>query len=954
MKKKYAIIYLLFFLSGISGLIYEVVWTRMLTYLFGATIYAITTVLSSFMGGLAIGSFIFGKIADKNKNNLKLYGILEIIIGISAILMPILLKILHPIYSIIYTNFEASFTILSLVRFALTFTLLLIPTTMMGATLPVLSKFLTRNKERVGFNIGLLYALNTTGAVAGCFLSGFYFIAFLGIYGTITLSAFINIFVGFISILLSRSVKEDTSQDISISTANTRSSTNDINLQNLDGEEKHFYSPKILKTVLAAYFISGFVSLAYQVIWSRALVFTFDSLKNTTYSFTAMLTIFLIGLAFGSFVSSKFIDNFKSPLRVFGMLQMLIGLLGIFSFFVIFSIAYNLQIFNEFDKEGQIYWTKAVINVFAKTIVSIFLPTFMMGMGFPIAAKISVQTMKSIGKNIGRLYSFNTVGAIFGSFLCGFFIIPKFGIAVGISILSIINILIGVILISLDPLTKSKFKTTMVTIGIIIIAIIILRAPVNAKFQDLTATEKLLFYKEGALATVSVVENSLGYKTINVDNVGVAGTDPILLTDQKSLAHFPMLLLKNPKNILTVGFGSGGASYSYTLYDSLVNIHCAEICETVLDAAPYLKESNHGVLEIADPRFKIILDDVRSYLNFTKMKYDVIATDCTDLRYKTNANLYDFQYFQICKEKLSEDGMVCVWMPLAGLSDEAFRVALRTFYKVFNYMSIWYLNNTPTHYILLIGTPKPLKIDYSLLVEKMKNIKVDNDLAEIHLNYPEKLLSCFVTDETKLDDFLKGNLLNTENYPYLEFQSPKYGYGDKPLIDNLNHLLSLHLPVDNYLFNIGDKKDYVISSLDKYYDAAKYIIKGHSEYRLINLYEACDNYLKAKEIQPEDPAIQYLLSFDEIALRRKARPYEIWSRWILGELFKKQERWADAITAYSEILRMPYPDDDSEKAKNELNDWKYKASLKIAECYEAIGKVDKAKTFLNKSEEFKK
>lgn len=949
MKSKLKIIYLLFFLSGISGLIYEVVWTRMLTYLFGATIYAVTTVLSAYMGGLALGSFIFGKIADKNKNNLRLYGVLEVIIGVCAIILPFALKLLHPIYSFIYSNFQASFTTLSLLRFSLTFCILLVPTTMMGATLPVLSKFLARKKDTLGFNIGILYALNTTGAVVGCFASGFFLIEETGIRGAVLIAAVINFLVGAAAVILAKGhdsskISEHDDTEIKDEVSKVINGTDSIGA---------IYSTGILKVVLIAYFFSGFVSLAYQVVWSRALVFTFDTLKNTTYSFTAMLTVFLIGLALGSAVSSKIIDKFKNPLRVFSLIQILIGLLGILSFLLIFKVTYSFQLFDEFNKDGNLIWTNAVLNVFAKTFISIFIPTFMMGMGFPIAAKISVRTMRSLGKNIGNLYSFNTVGAIFGSFLCGFFIIPYLGIAVGISLLASINIIMGIILLCFDPQTKSEIKTSAAFFGILVIVILFFRTPQHAKFQDLTEEERCLFYKEGPLATVSVVQNGLGYKLLNVDNVGVAGTDPILLTDQKSLAHYPMLLLKDPKNVLTVGFGSGGASYSYTLYDSLENIHCAEICDTVLSAAPYLLESNHGVLKSGDKRYKIIFDDVRSYLNFTKMKYDVIATDCTDLRYKTNANLYDYEYFKICKEKLTDDGMVCVWMPLAGLSDEAFRVALRTFYKVFNHMSVWYINNTQTHYILLIGTPKPLKIDYALLKEKMKNDKVYKDLEEIYLNNPEKLVSCFITDETKLDDFLKGNIINTENHPYLEFESPKYGYGDEPLIINLDNLMKMQIPVEGYLVNLSEDKDRLSASLKKYFDAQKYIIQGHSEYRLIKVYEACDSYLKAKEIQPEDPCLKYLLEFKEIVLRRDARNYEIWSRWILGELYKKQGRYADAISNYAEVLRLPELDNLSDKEKTELKKKKHDSALQIAACYEASGKPEKAAQYEAQAGTFK-
>src|SRR5690606_33311294 len=150
--------------------------------------------------------------------------------------------------------------------------------------------------------------------------------------------------------------------------------------------------------------------------------------------------------------------------------------------------------------------------------------------------------------------------------------------------------------------------------------------------------------EEGSLATVAVVENNLKARTLYVDGVGVAGTDPILQTDQKSLAHVPMGLLENPTSALTVGFGSGGASYSLLLHDRLRQVDCVEISATVPKAAPHLTAANHAFLERNDPRYRLIYDDARSHLTHTDQRYDFIATDCTDLRYKSNANLYDLEY----------------------------------------------------------------------------------------------------------------------------------------------------------------------------------------------------------------------------------------------------------------------------------------------------------------------
>jgi hypothetical protein len=416
-----------------------------------------------------------------------------------------------------------------------------------------------------------------------------------------------------------------------------------------------------------------------------------------------------------------------------------------------------------------------------------------------------------------------------------------------------------------------------------------------------------------------------------VDNVGVAGTDPMLLTDQKSLAHVPMVLLRQPRSALTVGFGSGGASYSYTLYPELEHIHCVEITRTVIEASPWLVDSHKNVVMQrdayraqtgrepqglplwddggasgwykSDPRYRIILDDARSYLRFTGMKYDIIATDCTDLRYKSNANLYDLEYFEICRDHITDDGMVVVWMPLAGLSPEAMRVAVRTFQRVFPNTEVFYMNNEPTHYILLLGTREPLKVDAALMAERMSRPQVAADLREIHLEQPEKMLSCFVTGRDALNTLIKGDVLNTPDNPYLEFESPRYGYGDAPLLDNLDALFGVRENPARLVAE-GTAGSGFMARLEKYYEASPWIIRGHRHYREMELVQACQAYLKAREINPADRSVDYLLGFEELRRRVRGQPLDAWGRFHLAHLMAMQQRDVEAVTLFNDFLRV--------------------------------------------------
>jgi len=874
----------------------------MLTYYFGATQYAVSTVLAAFMGGLALGSFLFGRWVDRRRNPLRLYACLEIGIAASALAVPVLLRAADPIFRALYRNGEPSFQVLTLVRLIVTLCVLLIPTTLMGATLPVLSRWYGRVRGRLGLSLGVLYAINTLGAVAGCFFTGFEGIEALGVYGTMLVAVAINAGVGILALALSSlpgvEVEPAAAEPGATDEAAPFVTTTDV-------------TPLTSQMVFWFYGVSGAVALAYQVAWMRSLVFSLDPLKNTTYAFTAMLTVFLIGLAAGSAVMTLFVDRLPEPVRCFALIQLGIGLMGAFSLVMIRNVTPDMEVFKQLsDDSTQLYFTSAVANIFCKTGAAIFLPTFLMGMAYPVAVRICVPSLARVGRTVGDLYSINTIGAIAGALATGFILIPALRIPWTLFLLSMANIAMAVILTLNQPQLHPVRRYFVIGLAALCAVVLLIRFPFNAALHRPALGERLLFYEEGALATVSVAQNLIGERTLYVDKVGVAGTDRILITDQKSLAHVPMLFLNKPTVALTVGFGSGGASYSYLQYPTLQKLDCVEICPTVLDAAPGLTVANKGRvllftrqnwLKPADPRYRVVLDDIRSYLRFNPKRYDIIATDCTDLRYKTNANLYDLEYFTLCRDRLTSDGMVVVWMPLGGLARDTLLLALRTFYKVFPDFEIWYMNNEATHYILLVGTPSPLQIDYRLMCEKLKEPAVAADLRELNLDDPAKIVSCYVTDARALAADLVAGPVNTENRPYLEFLSPRYGYSEQPLYDNLDYLLSKADSVEPYL-KPGTYTQADLELIRKYVAAVPSVIKGHKAYRQMKFDEATRDYMRAKETCPEDRATARLLNYDVLQERARAMPADVASRLWLGQGLAIQKRYEEAISYLERCL----------------------------------------------------
>lgn len=860
------LVYPLFLGSGIAGLIYEVVWTRLLLNLFGAGVYAVCAVLTAFMAGLALGSWLLGRVSDRMQRPFRAYGIIEIIIGVCGVAAGWIFSHAGGLEAWAYASWgKTSGTSVPLVvwRFIFSGAVMLVPTTLMGATLPILTRFMVRNRAHLGAHVSALYSINTFGAVLGTFLAGFLLIATFGVQNTWLIAAGLNVLVGLSAIALSALIEKYGMPAAPASMPEKPLVT------------KAYVAKKIqIQAVMFSALISGALALASQVIWTRSLVFTFQYLKNTTYAFSAMLTVFLIGLAVGSGLIGLVIDRQRHPLRLYGLLLILLGMAVQFSILMVYGSP-ALVIADPLIMETTgLKWGLAVLNVMMQSAGVMLLPTLLMGMAFPVAARV-IADAKHVGQDVGKLYAINTLGAIFGAGISVFLIIPSFGLVGGLILLGLLYAMLG-LLVLLSDADARRLLVAGVVVTVLMTGAVYMRLPTDPTLgskvlqrMDGGYFNKLVFYEEGPMATVSVVEHNTLDRTIYVDGVGVAGTDIILQTDQKSLAHVPMMLIEDPEFAATVGFGSGGCSYSLLQHSRLKKIHCIEICNTVVAAAPTLEAANHRFWDPKDPRYGIVYDDARSYLRYTDQKYDFISTDCTDLRYKSNANLYDSEYFEVCKERLTDDGMVIVWMPLAGLSEDIFKVSLRTFYDVFPNMGIFFMNNSPTHYILYVGWQDKIEIDFERIKERLEEDSVRRDLEEIYLGDPVKLVSCFITGGEKLGAWLAEGeqVLNTENHPVIEFESPKFGYDDKPLIDNLDHLMNIRVSPREYI-KPGSMTAEELERLERYERALPHIIKGHAHYRKTELAQAAEEYMKAAAITPEDVSLtQYALRFPTLMRR---------------------------------------------------------------------------------------
>src|SRR5215831_6958937 len=404
------ILYIIFFLSGATGLVYEVIWVRLTGLVFGNTSHAISTVLGAFMAGLALGSWTLGRKADRVQNPLRMYGLLEIGIGISGALVPLVFRALDSFYFAMAPTVDSIPGGSGLIRFGTSFVVLITPTFLMGGTLPVLSRFFTQRLDEVERKVGVLYALNTFGAAAGSLLAALVLIPGIGNIRTTLIIASINIAIGLFAIGMSSRAKGE---------ARAQSTLKDDTAIPVGADDIRSSHPAADRLVLTTLAVSGFVSMMYEVSWTRALSAIIGS---STYAFSIMLVTFLIGIAVGSSIISR-----RKPvptLRLLGRMQLGVAFGGI-----IFLVGYLGAPYVVLSLIRAFYYSFPAILTIQFILCSglMILATLCMGATFPIASQLYSSKFTILGRSIGNIYSVNTVGAIVGSLVAGFVLMPLIG-----------------------------------------------------------------------------------------------------------------------------------------------------------------------------------------------------------------------------------------------------------------------------------------------------------------------------------------------------------------------------------------------------------------------------------------------------------------------------------------------------------------------------------------------
>jgi len=873
------ILILLFFLSGMCALIYEVVWEKMLVLVFGISTYSTTVILASFMGGLVLGSYIFGKFIDRVKQPLRIYGLLEIGIGLFAMATPWILAKLIDLYVWISQHLHTGITATNLIRFILSFIVLLIPTSLMGGTMPVVTKFFVHKLARMGSRVGLIYGSNVLGSVIGCFLAGFVLISTFGKHQTIYYTAFVNTAIGLITLFLNKYRNEF--QNVELLYQITQPSKNSYppamskNIAGLkNGKQDHpgvlgtaSFSPSLLNIILITAGISGFCALAYEVLWTRTLVMF---LRTSIYAFPTMLTTFLCGMAIGSLVLSKFIDHPKNGLLILAIIQGLIGIIALFTIYEFSTI--NEHITSIWNKHGQ-GWYACIKAGFVASGFIMFLPAMFFGLSFPLVSKLYTPYLKILGTSVGSCYSVNSLGSILGSMIAGFLLIPLIGITRGIIILAGLNILLCAVLLFYNPFIKRKVKTGINTVVFVTLVFLLVIIPwgqplgsYSFNYEHVKRGGRILFYKEGVGGTVSVTQEiphlytSDMNKRIEVNGISVAGDEHMLRTTQKFQGHIPLLLYeiltgKSPEYVFILGLGTGESSNCILKHD-IKRLDCAELVETEIEAVEHFNQINDTVLQ--NPRFNLIINDARNVLLTSSTTYDVIESDAVHPNIAFNT--YTREYYQLCKDRLSEKGIISTWIPLFHLTPDNLKILLHTIHSVFPHVSIWFTTNFNNKHAILIGSKQVISIDVGKFFEAMSMPNIKQSLATVDLDDLESIITSFVADETTIAPHVRDVPVNTDDNLILSYSIPKTSIGEETVSANLRFFNSLGTPdLNSHFENIPDTGN-IKQNIKDYFTARKYIYDGLGHYFDRAPDAAIKSYLKALEKNPQNNDIHYLIN----------------------------------------------------------------------------------------------
>jgi predicted membrane-bound spermidine synthase len=732
----------LFLVSGAAGLVYQIVWERLLELFFGVTMVSVTLIVGAFMAGLGLGSLLGGRLARQVKNTLLVYGLLEL--GVAAFGL-----ISQPLIFWVGENTAGTPYVFV---FLLSFAILLVPTTLMGMTLPLLTQSFVHRVDTSGSVIGVLYGINTLGAAFGTAVAGYVLIGAYGFDGTTYIAVVLNAIVGALAVILAR--------------------------WRVSGVQPSEAPPPTTKpavewgyaTILVSSFLVGFIGLGFEMLWIRILHIVN---KNTAYSFPSILFVFLLGLALGGYIFGRAADRSKNPVLLFCKIEMAGAILATLTLLAFWwTLDFNppwIRDFFETQKpalplvkvQGEFLLSKRLLlanlwDYFLPILILVLPASLVQGGGLPVLDRIAIHNPSLAGRRVGDIHLANIIGSVAGTLAISFVLLSGVGSEWTLKLLSLLTISFSVFYLS----RQRRDLSQLVTFGVVLLIGIFLtpgKGDFYTRLYETGMNQEAVISESGdsvlALTYVPGSEQQEGLFWIGGEVNSFFPPESIY--ENRALACAGA---SEPERVLVIGFGGG---YTTLFFKALPSVDEIVVVELLGDIKPFLTENLESArVTLADPRVTYIVDDGRRYMNANPdEKFDLIAIDPLREHFAGHNNLYSTEAMQLYLNHLSPGGVLCAWM----MEDH---IVPHTIARVFPYADL-YLNE------LTIGSNAPITYnrDYMDAIAEEYRTFVNQLYVDGLPAYPntDLALSGLVANRNDILEAEKNTLYLTDLKPWLEY-----------------------------------------------------------------------------------------------------------------------------------------------------------------------------------------
>jgi spermidine synthase len=801
------LIHLLFFLSGLSGLIYQVVWVRVFGNVFGNTIHSAALVVAVFMLGLGAGGYLVGAWADRRyarrpDSLLRTYGHIEIVVALMGLAIAAILPHLGAISAAVssYTREPSGWYALSamsyLARAGIAVALIAPITLLMGGTLTLLIRHRVRDDlEVAGWRIAALYGVNTTGAALGCFLTDFALVPAYGLFATQALAVVLNLVAGTGALLLARAAAKvrltpDTTRE---KKGKRRRDGRSARLQPGPESARRQPDPEPVSSGLwrpivytsLALALAGFAAMGMEILWFRHFSILLGGFRAV---YSLLLTVILIGIGVGSLLGGLLDRRTRRPAEWFMIVQALFVASTLAGFAIADVRPIDAAMMTADGGGVQPGLARMLTELWFNgrpILVEVAVPALLMGFSFPLANAVIQRTEQSVGRRAGLLYLANTAGAVCGSLAAGFLLLPAAGLQLGATILAAVAAVAVVPLYmaarlgvpSPDPRSpipepRAPIPAFASSLAVCVAALglwLLLPADhvVSRAFGPPENGARLLTLTDGLTEAIAVTELPGQGRTLVTNGHPMSSTRPLAQRYMRALAHIPLLSMEEPGRVLVIGFGVGNTTQAATLHPSVQRVELADLSRDILAHAGYFADANRDVL--SDPRVVVHINDGRQHLQMQPPGvYDLITLEPPPIGYAGVSALYSREFYALARSRLEPGGYVSQWLPAYQVPTSTTLSMVRAFVDVFPEAVL--LSGAEADLILLGINGPGIEIDPGRVAGALAAAPaVREDLERLDLGTVREIAGTFIGSAETLEAATRGAPPVSDDRPFQEY-----------------------------------------------------------------------------------------------------------------------------------------------------------------------------------------